>query len=82
MALVQLVSTVRARARAKAHDKLEAGRVEAELVGPFVILPPMDPRPTPPADDALLETDVPTVPSAVSGEGLRSLMAQFHARQL
>ncbi len=63
-------------------DGSAAREQAAMILGPFVRLPPMDPLPVPPADDAILETDVPVAPVMVTGETLKDLMGQFNRNEL
>lgn len=70
------------RASIALRDMDEAEALSAARSGPFVVLPEMDPLPVPPADDAVLETETPSVPLLVRSEELRELMRQMNANEL
>ena len=82
MTRIEISLCVRADAALRLADLARQRAAAAELTGPFVVMPEMDPLPIPPTDDAVLTTELPSVPVLVRSEELRELMRQFEAGEL
>ena len=82
MTQIEISLGMRADAALRLADIARQRSAAAALTGPFVVMPEMDPLPIPPADDAVLETELPSVAVLVSSEGLRELMRRFDAGEL
>ena len=82
MTRIEISLGVRAEAALRLADLARQRAAAAELTGPFLVMPEMDPLPIPPADDEVLGTELPSVPALVSSEGLRELMRRFDTGEL
>lgn len=77
---VPLSKAIQASNERRRRDAAHAAN--AANFGPWWVLPPKDPYPTPPPDDAPSGTTTAVASTMDMGEGLRVLMHKFKAGEL